>query len=299
MLRSFGKLIETHIQDIWDFLYANPSVIIPFLLFVFFATLIIIAFYIFLAWACFKISGRIFRSVEKKRGKTLLIQFTQYIINLVIILLFVVIPLGGDKISQSILGSAAVLAAVIGFAAQDVIRDVLAGLQISFHKPFDIGDRIELEDGTAGIVNSITMRHVVLTLIDTVKLIIPNSKLNCQTIRNLSYDYVPRSAEFSFPVAYDTDIKKAKSVIFDAVKNCDLSIPGKKDANGEMIYAPVYFISIADSALIMKVTVYFDHKTPTEVLKDGINTGVFEALAQAGISIPYPHTTVIMQQTAN
>ena len=59
-----------------------------------------------------------------------------------------------------------------------------------------------------------------------------------------------------------------------------------------MVYGPVYFIAINDSSLAMKVTVYYKSDTPTEVLKDDINTRVFEALGAAGIKIPYPYTSV-------
>jgi small-conductance mechanosensitive channel len=46
----------------------------------------------------------------------------------------------------------------------------------------------------------------------------------------------------------------------------------------------------------MKVTVYFKPGTATEVIKDDINTRVFEALISAGIEIPYPYTSVVMQK---
>ena len=296
MFRLIGKIVETNINELSEFFTKYPVSIVPFLLAGFIGFIVIMALYALIAWAFIKLSNKIFRTIEKKRGKKIHLQFAENIIKLVIIILFVVIPLGGDQISKSILGSAAVLAAVVGFAAQDVIKDVLSGLQISLYKPFDIGDRIELEDGTAGIVDSITMRHVVLTLIDTVKLIIPNSKLNTATIRNLSYEYVPRSAEFTFPVHYDSDIAKAKSTIFEAVKASPYSFPGKRSKSGEMIYAPVYFIALSDSALNMKVTVYYESSTPTEVLKDDINTRVFEALGNAGITIPYSYTSVVLEQ---
>ena len=34
-----------------------------------------------------------------------------------------------------------------------------------------------------------------------------------------------------------------------------------------------------------------------KILKDDINTRVFEALGRAGIEIPYPYTSVILQKT--
>lgn len=47
--------------------------------------------------------------------------------------------------------SASLMVAVIGFAAQAVLADVIAGMVLSFAKPFDTGERIVLEDmGIAG-----------------------------------------------------------------------------------------------------------------------------------------------------
>ena len=64
-----------------------------------------------------------------------------------------------------------------------------------------------------------------------------------------------------------------------------------------MTYAPVYFLELADSALIMAVTVYYKPTTPTEVIKDDINSRVFMAMQEAGIEIPYAYTNVVLQNS--
>ena len=296
MDRLLTNFFENNKDELITYFTENPGMLFGALFLLLLISLLILAVYFFLAWICLKISKKVFSSIEKKRGKKIHIQFAESLVKLAIIIIFIVIPLGGDKIGHSLLGSAAVLAAVVGFAAQDVIKDILAGIQISVYKPFDLGDRIELEDGTAGIVQGITMRHVVLRLMDTAVLVIPNSSINTETIRNYSYAYVPRSVQFSFPVAYKTDVNKAKQVIYDAIEESQFSFPGKKGKNGEMIYGPVYLIAINDSSLAMKVTVYYKPETPTEVLKDDINTRVFEALGRAGIEIPYPYRSVIVHE---
>ncbi|WP_026525447.1 mechanosensitive ion channel family protein [Butyrivibrio sp. MB2005] len=290
-----NNILESHKDEIVQYMSENPGTFIWSMIIVVLITVLLLGFYFLIGWICLKISKKIFAAIERKKGKKIHLQFAESLVKLAIIIIFIVIPLGGDKIGHSLLGSAAVLAAVVGFAAQDVIKDILAGIQISVYKPFDLGDRIELADGTSGIVERITMRHIELRLIDTIVLMIPNSVINTETIKNYSYDYVPRSVQFSFPVDYKTDIKKAKQVIFDAIEESPYSYPGKKSKNGEMIYAPVYFIAIDDSSLNMKVTVYYKPGTATEVLKDDINTRVFEALEHAGIEIPYPHTSVVMR----
>ena len=262
----------------------------------FLTVIVYIAGLIFAAIILRLINKKIFECIKKRRGKKTHIIFLEKVINAAIIVVVIIIPLAGDSIGKSILGSAAVITAVVGFAAQDVIKDMLAGLLISIYKPFDIGDRIELEDGTVGVVESINMRHVVVVRIDTLRVVIPNSRINSFSVINYSYGYVDRSNVFKFPVGYDSDISRVKEVIAEAVESSPYSMPGKRQKDGSLTYGPVYFISILDSSLEMAVTVYYKPTDPTEVVKDDINTRVFEALAEAGIDIPYNYTNVVMKK---
>ena len=250
-----------------------------------------LVFYILLK----KVTRRFFRVLEKKRGHRIHIEFLERMTNLGIVVLVIISFLGWKNIGGSLLGSAAVITGVVGFAAQDVIKDILSGMLISIYKPFDLGDRIELEDGTVGIVESITMRHVVIIRIDTLRVVIPNSKINSASILNYSFGEIQRSCLFKFPVGYESNIGKTKQVIYDAIKDSPYSIPGKKQKDGSMGYGNIYFIDISDSALVMAVTVYYNADIAGERLKDDINTRVFEALEENGIEIPYNHTTVVMR----
>ena len=56
-----------------------------------------------------------------------------------------------------------ILVAVLGFAAQSVIRDIIAGIAMLFERWFDVGDSITIEPwGMSGVVESITLRSVRL-----------------------------------------------------------------------------------------------------------------------------------------
>lgn len=251
--------------------------------------------YILLYWLLKKLVHRLFRTLRNKRGNRIHIEFLERMASVGVAAVVIISFLGWKNVGGSLLGSAAVITGVIGFAAQDVIKDVLSGLLISIYKPFDLGDRIELEDGTVGIVESITMRHVVLARIDTLRMVIPNSRINSASILNYSFGDVQRSALFKFPVSYDCDIEKTKKVISDAVKSSPYSIPGRIQKDGSKDYGNIYFIDLSDSALVMAVTVYYNAEIAGEKLKDDINTRVFEALGRSGIEIPYNHMSIIMK----
>ena len=244
--------------------------------------------------------------LEKKATKRLIekrgninIRFVESISRFIIIFIAVQWVVMSSPLTQSfgrmLFQGTAIIGAIAGFAAQPVIADMICGLMMSATKPFDIGDRIELEDGTAGIVRDITLRHVVLQDIDTVVRVIPNSKLNGMKLSNMSFHTRTRSIHMRFNVSYDADIGKAMNVIARAVRDSDYAIPGKAGANGQE-YGPVYFIQYADSSLIMATTVYYEPTTHTEVVKSDINTRVKRALDENGIEIPYNYVNVIVNE---
>ena len=86
-------------------------------------------------------------------------RFAGRVIRSVIIFIAVMWVIMSSSLTQSFGSSlfqgTAVLAAIAGFAAKPILSDMFCGFMISTTKPFNIGDRIELDDGTAGIVKSL------------------------------------------------------------------------------------------------------------------------------------------------
>lgn len=248
-----------------------------------------------LSWGGALLNKRVFRKIQMKH-RGIHLAFFEKINSAVIILFFIVLGVSAfsdaHTVWQTIFGGTAIVSAVLAFAAQDVIKDILAGLMISVYKPFDIGDRIVLEDGTAGVVENITLRHVVLVGLDGLHAVVPNSKLNGMLLHNYSYEAPLLSVQFRFSVSYDSDMNKVKRVIAQAVAESEYSVPGKTE-DGKSDYGPVYFISFADSALIMAVTVFFEKGQDPEIVIDDINTRVREALNTNGIEIPYNYVNVV------
>lgn len=253
---------------------------------------------ILIAWLLVRLNRRFFRRLQRNR-KNIQLSFFQHIVSIMIVLtvlLFAVSAFSGAKtIWQTIFGGTAIISAVLAFAAQDVIKDILAGLMISTYRPFEIGNRIELENGVAGIVEEITMRHVVILEIDSVRRVIPNSKINAMQLTNCSYHSAQRSLTLRYPVGYESDLELVKDLIAEAVRACPRTVPEQR-ADGTERYRPVYFLSFADSALIMSTTVYYEAGTPTEAVRDDVNTRVRETLRAHGVEIPYNYVTVVQAE---
>ena len=254
--------------------------------------------YTFIACIATTIALSIYNKFVKKKlkeKKDIQVRFTQNIIRTIIILIAVIWVLVSSTattdIGKVLFQGTAIIGAVAGLAAQPVLGDLFSGIALSINKPFEIGDRIELENGTKGIVMDITPRHIILRTIDTVDVIIPNSKINSSMITNMSHNTKIRSVHMRFNVAYGTDIKKAMDAVQNAVISSELTVAGWK---GEK-YGPVYFISYADSSLVLATTVYYEPTVATEVVMSDINTRVNDAFAEAGIEIPFNYVNVVMK----
>ena len=228
-----------------------------------------------------------------KAKNNLTIRFTQNIIRVAIILIAVIWVLVSSTattdIGKVLFQGTAILGAVFGLAAQPVLGDFFSGIAITLNRPFEIGDWIELENGTAGVVADITPRHVVLRSLGTVEIIVPNSKINSLMIKDTSFKKL-RSTKMEFNVAYGTDVDKASEIIKNAVTASELTVPVKDED-----YGPVFFEAFADSSLVLSMVVYYKQSTSGLAVKTDVNKRVNDAFNESGIEIPFNYVNVVMQ----
>ncbi len=229
-----------------------------------------------------------------KAKNNLTIRFTQNIIRVAIILIAVIWVLisstATTDIGKVLFQGTAILGAVFGLAAQPVLGDFFSGIAITLNRPFEIGDWIELENGTAGVVADITPRHVVLRSLGTVEIIVPNSKINALMLKDTSFKKL-RSVKMDFNVAYGTDVDKASEIIKNEIINSELTVPAKNDE-----YSEVFFEAFADSSLVLTTIVYFKQSTSGLAVKTDVNKRVNDAFNKEGIEIPFNYVNVVMQK---
>lgn len=229
-----------------------------------------------------------------KAKNNLTIRFTQNIIRVAIILIAVIWVLVSSTattdIGKVLFQGTAILGAVFGLAAQPVLGDFFSGIAITLNRPFEIGDWVELENGTAGVVADITPRHVVLRSLGTVEIIVPNSKINALLIKDTSFKKL-RSTKMEFNVAYGTDVDKASEIIKNAVTSSELTVPAKDED-----YGPVFFEAFADSSLVLTMVVYYKQSTSGLEVKTDVNKRVNDAFNESGIEIPFNYMNVVMKK---
>lgn len=112
-----------------------------------------------------------------------------------------------------IFSGAGILAAIIGFAAQAAVSNLIAGAFIVLFKPFRVGDFIKLDDLRLGIVEDITLRHTVINTFENKRLIIPNSLISTESIFNHTIDDTYVQSFNNIMVGLHADIDKVKQII--------------------------------------------------------------------------------------
>ncbi|HEU4944388.1 MAG TPA: mechanosensitive ion channel domain-containing protein [Solirubrobacterales bacterium] len=119
------------------------------------------------------------------------LRFLRRLVILIVFLVLVAIALSQftelKRLATGILASTAVLAAIVGFAAQHTIGNMVAGVQLAVSQPIKIGDRIAFED-VAGRVTDITLSYTYIDPGDGTTVVIPNQMLVEGIIHNLSTD---------------------------------------------------------------------------------------------------------------
>lgn len=191
-----------------------------------------------------------------------------------------------------LLRSSALIVAILGFAAQPVIINIICGLLISYQKPFELGDRIVVDGHEPGFVEDITLRHTVLRSNDGIRIIIPNGELNTKTVTNTSYGMSDRiGIPLHFSVSYDTDVPKAMSIIRNCVAESSYTL-GIETAGFHEDSGPVYFLKYDASSLRLDTTIWVSRGVNSLLAISDVNTRVLEAFRKSGIEIPYPYLNI-------
>jgi small conductance mechanosensitive channel len=116
------------------------------------------------------------------------------------------------RLASTILASSAIAAAVIGFAARQVLANAIAGLVIAITQPIRIGDLVTFEDAT-GTVEDISLTYTWLRMGSEARVIIPNERLAAGVLRNDSIRSSTVALEVTIWLAPDADESQALEIL--------------------------------------------------------------------------------------
>ncbi|RKF20483.1 mechanosensitive ion channel family protein [Alginatibacterium sediminis] len=124
-----------------------------------------------------------------------------------------------------ILAGLGVAGFIVGFALQDTLSNFAAGMMILIYRPYDVGDVVEVA-GVFGKVKSMNLVSTTILTFDNQTLVIPNSKIWGDVIKNVTAQQL-RRVDLVFGIGYGDDIEKAERVLAELVNGhkCVLQSP--------------------------------------------------------------------------
>jgi small conductance mechanosensitive channel len=104
---------------------------------------------------------------------------------------------------------------IVGFALQDSLSNFAAGVMILIYRPFDVGDTIEAA-GVMGNVDRMSLVSTTILTIDNQTLIVPNSKIWGNVIRNVTRQSL-RRIDLKFKIAYTEELPRVEKIFREIV----------------------------------------------------------------------------------
>ena len=108
-----------------------------------------------------------------------------------------------------LLAGAGILGVALGFGSQSLVRDFLSGVFILVEDQFGVGDIVDLDGQTSGVVDAVSLRTTRLRAVDGTLWHVPNGEI--RRVGNKSQHW--SRALIDIEVAYDTEIEHAEAVI--------------------------------------------------------------------------------------
>jgi moderate conductance mechanosensitive channel len=181
-----------------------------------------------------------------------------------------------------LLAGAGILGVALGFGSQSLVKDFISGVFILVEDQFGVGDIVDLDGQTAGVVDAVSLRTTRLRAVDGTMWHVPNGEI--RRVGNKSQHW--SRALIDIEVAYDTDLDHAESVI--------ASVAARLAADDPDVIEPPEVWGVEQLGA-NGISIRFVVKTrPSEQFRVSreLRRRIKAAFDEEGIEIPFPQQTV-------
>ena len=126
-----------------------------------------------------------------------------------------------EGFGKTLLTSAGIAGVVIGIAAQPILGNIIAGVQVAVTQPVRIGDSV-IMDGNFSTVEDLRYTYAVLKTWDERRLIVPMRELITEMVENWSHTEVHQTCPVFLYIDYGADINAIRQQFISVVKDNEL-----------------------------------------------------------------------------
>lgn len=197
-------------------------------------------------------------------------------------------------VAKSLLAGAGILALAIGLASQHALSNIVSGVFIVIFKPFRVNQRIKIKDTLHGIVEDITLRHVIIRDFENRRIIIPNSVISQEIIVNADIEDNRICKWVEVFVSYNSDLDLAKSIIAEEIEKHKFFVDNrtKEQVDSGLPIVPVRVILLGDNGILLRGWAWAMNSAEAFELNCDLLETIKKRFDACGIVIPYPQQVV-------
>ncbi|MCU9956939.1 DUF3772 domain-containing protein [Burkholderia sp. BKH01] len=178
----------------------------------------------------------------------------------------------------------------IGFGLQEIVKNFVSGLILLTERPVKVGDMISIA-GVEGDIRRINVRATEIQLSDRSTVIVPNSQLISQNLRNVTMGNSTQGVAtlvLTFPL--NTDPEQVRDLLLDAYRTHDAIL--------EKPAPSVTFSQLTPDGITLSVTGYVASPRIASSTKSDLLFEILKRLRAAGITLSSPQMLVVQNMPA-
>jgi small-conductance mechanosensitive channel len=179
-------------------------------------------------------------------------------------------------VAGSILASSAVIALVLGLAAQSTLSNFVAGILIAFAQPLRLGDSVSVA-GASGTVEQIGLTYTVIRAGDGARYYVPNAKLASDTIRNATIAGAEHLVAVRVAVPFTADLDRVIALLLEEARSLSETMTDKE---------PTVHVSQLDtSGAVVTIEAWASGAEPAAELSSTLRRAAVERLRSEGVYV--------------
>ncbi|MDT8342178.1 MAG: mechanosensitive ion channel [Longimicrobiales bacterium] len=216
------------------------------------------------------------------------------VVHWVILLFGVVVALNTVGVSlNSLTGlftAGAVVTVAVGFAMQNIAQNFVSGAILAAERTIKSDDVIEVE-GQVLRVQSVGIRTTVARTRDDEAIIIPNSLLVQNPVKNFTYQDSIYRIRSRVGVSYGSDMRR----VFDTLRQAAEALEWRTRAMSPRIFMSEF----GDSSVVFEVSVWVMDPWRAPQRRSDLSEAIWFALKDAGVTIAFPQLDLHLDPTVS
>lgn len=206
-----------------------------------------------------------------------------FLLTLLVTAILVIFGVWGISITP-FLAMGTVVAAAVGFGAQDMVKDFIAGFFILVEDQFRVGDTVTIAD-VSGTVEDIQFRVTKLRDLEGNVHIVPNGRIKVASNHTSLY----ARPVIDVGISYDSDVDQALAVMKDELQGLAADPEWSDRVRGEPEVLGVN--SLDDSAVVLRARITTTAQERWPVRREALRR-IKKRFDAEGITIPFPQVTI-------